>query len=441
MFSKTKETEASRMDAKIYTESEFIQAMSDMFRAHASEAPSLIGVEFEHFLIDERTMRSYDYLEPDGQRDIFNTLSTMGWKIILKEGDNILGLEKEGHTLTLEPGGQLEISLGVLETYEELDAAYQAVVGDLKKVLKSNQRLASIGYHPKSKIADLALLPKERYKHMYTYFKDRGKYCHNMMKGTASTQVSIDYRDEADYRVKNRVAQFLSPILASLFDATPLFEGSLYKGNNCRVSIWQHTDIKRSKILRGSFEDDFGFDAYGKYLLSLPPVILKSEGVFHYTEGETLQDLLPKYALDTSDFEHIQSMVFPDVRLKGFLEIRMADAMPYPYNLSIPMMIKAIFYDDTLLNKYDQMALKHGEAWVAKANDAILTSVNPVVAGVNFATLKEEMLNDVMQVLPQRSYRPIMLLQSIVHESGSVKNWLSSLYSRDKEQFLKTISL
>merc|ERR1711941_68524 len=104
------------------------------------------------------------------------------------------------------------------------------------------------------------------------------------------------------------------------------------------------------------------------------------------------------------------------------------------------MMIKAIFYDDTLLNKYDQMALKHGEAWVAKANDAILTSVNPVVAGVNFATLKEEMLNDVMQVLPQRSYRPIMLLQSIVHESGSVKNWLSSLYSRDKEQFLKTIS-
>jgi glutamate--cysteine ligase len=429
------------MDAKIYTESEFIQTMSDMFKAHASEAPSLMGVEFEHFLIDEKTMRSYDYLEPDGQRDIFKTLSTRGWKVILKEDDNILGLEKDGHTLTLEPGGQIEISLGVLETYEELDAAYQDVVKALKDVLKSNQRLVSIGYHPKSKITDLALLPKERYGYMYNYFKDRGKYCHNMMKGTASTQVSIDYKDEADYRLKNRVAQFLSPVLASLFDATPLFEGNLYKGNNCRVSIWQHTDINRSKILHGSFEDDFGFEAYCKYLLALPPIILKSQGTYHYTEGETLEMLLPKYALDTSDFEHIQSMVFPDVRLKGFLEIRMADAMPYPYNLSVPMIIKAIFYDDALLNKYNQMALKYGEAWVSKANEAILTSVNPVVAGLNFATLKEEILNDVMQVLPQKSYRPIMLLQSIVHESGSVKNWLSSLYTRDKEQFLKTISL
>jgi len=105
------------------------------------------------------------------------------------------------------------------------------------------------------------------------------------------------------------------------------------------------------------------------------------------------------------------------------------------------MMIKAIFYNEVLLQKYDQMALKYGAAWVAKANDAILASVNPVVAGVNFATFKETLLNDVMQVLPQKSYRPIMLLQSIVHESGSVKNWLASLYARDKEQFLKTISL
>jgi len=429
------------MDAKIYTESEFIQAMSDMFRARASEAPSMLGVEFEHFLIDESTMRSYDYLEPDGQRDIFNKLSTMGWHVILKEGDNILGLEKGGHTLTLEPGGQIEISLDVLETYEELDATYQAVVGELKEVLKPHQRLVSIGYHPKSKIAELDLLPKERYAHMYAYFNERGKYCHNMMKGTASTQVSIDYKDEADYRVKNRVAQFLSPVLASLFDATPLFEGSLYKGNNCRVSIWQHTDIKRSKMLPGSFEEDFGFDAYSKYLLALPPIILKSNGVYHATENITLQELLPKYPLDQSDFEHLQGMVFPDVRLKGFLEIRMADAMPYPYNLSVPMMIKAIFYNEVLLQKYDQMALKYGAAWVAKANDAILASVNPVVAGVNFATFKETLLNDVMQVLPQKSYRPIMLLQSIVHESGSVKNWLASLYARDKEQFLKTISL
>ena len=430
------------MGAMIYDEQKFLEEMSAFFNERCVSTPSLLGVEFEHFLVDVDTLKSYAYDDPNGEKTILTALSGEGWEIISQEGDAILGLKKNGHTITLEPGGQIEISLKAFDNLHEIEAAYLDVIREIKNHLKDNQRIVSIGYHPKSKIDDLPLLPKERYRYMYDYFEDRGQYCHNMMKGTASTQVSIDYSDEADYRKKNRVAQFLSPILASLLDSTPIFEGKPYKGYNCRVDIWQHTDINRSKIIKGSFDENFGFMDYSRYLLNLPPLILKSEGNYHFTKGVPLYELLKTYPLEMKgDFEHIQSMVFPDVRLKGFLEIRMADAMPYPYNMSVPMLIKAIFYNALLLEKYDVLAKSCSEDWVQKANGAILKEQNPIVGNHDFKILKEMIFNDALTVLTSSECRPVMMLRSIVHENGSIKNWLSDVYKRDLKAFVETIAL
>lgn len=431
------------MGAKKYDEQGFLDEMSALFKVSCVKEPSLLGVEFEHFLIDKESMRSYGYDEENGQKDILEALAKdLDWQVMLKEGQALLGLKKNGHTITLEPGGQIEVSLGAFTSLEEIENAYLEVLNDIKSKMLPSQRLVSLGYHPKSKIDDLPLLPKERYHFMYTYFNDRGNYCHNMMKGTASTQVSIDYKDEADYRKKNRVAQFLAPILASLFDSTPIFEGDIYKGNNCRVDIWNHTDINRSKYIKGSFDPEFGFRNYANYLLNLPPVILKSDGAYYFTKGEPLYSLLSQFPLKfKDDFEHIQSMVFPDVRLKGFLEIRMADAMPYPYNLSVPMIIKTIFYNANLLEKYDILAREAGEAWIEKANQAVLKTVNPMVEKYDFKVLKEMIFNDAITVLSPSECRPIMMLRSIVQEHDSLKNWLLSLYRKDPQEFVKIISV
>ncbi|MBS7527573.1 glutamate--cysteine ligase [Fusibacter paucivorans] len=429
------------MDAKRYTEAAFINKMTTVFRQRAVSEPSLLGVEFEHFLVDSKTLRSYAYDETHGQEALFKALSANGWDVLLAEKGRILGLKRNGHTLTLEPGGQIEISLKAYDTLAAIETAYLEVVNELKGMLLPSQRLVSLGYHPATKINELTLLPKQRYHLMYDYFKDHGRYCHNMMKGTASTQVSIDYKDEMDYHKKNRVAQMLSPIMASLFDSTPIFEGKRYDQENCRVCIWQQTDIKRSKFVKGSFDPKFGFEDYAAYLLALPPIVLKSNGDYYDTGDRVLRDLLNDYPLDDSDFDHLMGMVFPDVRLKGFLEIRMADAMPYPYNLSVPALIKAIFYDEALLTKYDQMANGVNETWVQKANEALLTQINPVVDGINFKEVKDMLLNDALMVLTPAEARPLMMLRSIANENGSIKRWLSEMYERDKERFLEVIAL
>jgi glutamate--cysteine ligase len=412
-----------------------------MFRQRAVSEPSLLGVEFEHFLVDSKTLKSYSNDEADGQEVLFKALSANGWDVMLTEAGRILGLKRNGHTLTLEPGGQIEISLKAYDTLEAIETAYLAVINDLKAAMQPTQRLVSLGYHPVSKIDELTLLPKQRYHLMYDYFNDRGRYCHHMMKGTASTQVSIDYKDEADYNQKNRVAQMLSPILASLFDATPIFEGKYYDAENCRVCIWQHTDINRSKLVKGSFDAQFGFEDYAAYLLSLPPIILKSAGEYYSTGSRLLRELLTEYPLDDTDFEHLMSMVFPDVRLKGFIEIRMADAMPYPYNLSVPALIKAVFYNEALLAKYDAMARELDETWVLKANDAILKSINPTVDGIDFKAVKEMLMNDALTVLSPSEARALMMLRSVINENGSVKRWLAEVYARDSERFLEVVAL
>jgi hypothetical protein len=104
-------------------------------------------------------------------------------------------------------------------------------------------------------------------------------------------------------------------------------------------------------------------------------------------------------------------------------------------------LIKAIFYNEALLTKYDEMAQSVNEAWVLKANEAILSQINPIVDGISFKEVKDMMLNDALMVLTPAEARPLMMLRSIANENGSVKRWLSEMYERDKERFLEVIAL
>jgi|GEM_PF-76232 len=319
----------------------------------------LLGVEFEHFLLDKDSLRSYDYHEAGGQFDIAKKLVKKGWLVTYEENGYIFNLDKNKNSISFEPGGQFEISIRPCEGIEEVDRIYQCVLSEVKSVMLDNQILLGLGYHPRTKIDNLSLLPKERYHYMYKYLHDRGPMARNMMKGTAATQVSIDYSSEEDFKKKYRVANFLAPFIAKLFDASPYFEGDLYAENNLRINIWEHTDRKRSKLPEGAMDRVFSYEDYAAYIEQTQPIIMIFKSQIVHTGRETIEDLSKSYYLSDAELDHGMSMVFPDVRLKHFLELRMADSLPYPFNLAIPALVKGIFYNKDLLDKYYDLSLAY----------------------------------------------------------------------------------
>lgn len=330
---------------------DLIQRLVKIFK-NGEKKSEYLGVEFEHFLIDRQTLRSYDYFESNGQFDIVKSLKTVGWSTAYEENGYILAVEKEGNQISFEPGGQFEISIKPCKDIYTIDKTYQSVLQDINQFLKESQALVSLGYHPKTRIDDLPLLPKERYKHMYEYLHKQGTMARNMMKGTASTQVSIDFENEEDFTIKYRVANFLSPFIARMFDASPVFEGEFYPAKNLRLKIWEHTDISRCKMPSGVMDTTFDYRAYADYISNIQPILMPTETGTRFTGERTVGQLARSNYLKDEDLEHVISMVFPDVRLKNFIEIRIADALPYPYSLALPALIKAIFYNKELLHYY-----------------------------------------------------------------------------------------
>lgn len=418
--------------------SEFIHEQVMYFQNSVKETSKWLGAEFEHFLVDKATLRSYRYDEPNGQKDLANRLCDKGWDIFLKEGDAPLGLEKEGNTITFEPGGQFEISLRPLDSVQAIDVLYKQVLEEIESVMVEGQALVGLGYHPSSTIESLPLLPKKRYDFMFQYFKTHGAKCHNMMKGTAATQVSIDYTSEADFIKKFRVAYFLSPILASIWDASPIFEGEIFDQSHLRAGIWEETDRKRSKNMPGVLDKVYGFADYTKYLLSVSPIFFP-QGDDYESVGDTpLEQLLEGRTFDTPLFEHVQSMVFPDVRLKKYLEIRMADAMPYPYNLSVFAIVETLFYNVDLLNHWYTESLAYNDAWLLRQNENLIAL--KLEDNHELIRLRDAFLNSVQEAISEENQVYFEPFKALIDTYGSIANWLKILYRTDREQFLKEVN-
>jgi len=196
-----------------------------------------IGSEFEHFIVDANTLKAISYYGDKGVKSTLQELMKKGWEGKY-EDNHLMGLEKNGSTITLEPGAQVELSTRTCENIHEIENIYLSFLHDIIPILnKKNQYMIAIGYQPESSIADIPFIPKERYKYMSEYFKKRGKYAHNMMKGTASLQVAVDYSSEEDYIKKFRVANVISPFISYIFDDSPFFEGAVWRKSTLRVDI------------------------------------------------------------------------------------------------------------------------------------------------------------------------------------------------------------
>lgn len=409
------------------------------FKEGAKPSGRGIGVEIEHFLIDEKTLRSYCYDEVGGQKDLLLKLIDKGWHILSEEKGNPLGIEKNGSTITLEPGGQVEISLKVFTDILSIEKAYKEIIEEMTSVLIDGQCFVAVGYHPASTIEDLPLLPKDRYHHMFEYFKTHGSKSHYMMKGTAATQVSIDYKDEADFVKKARVAHFIGPILSRIFDSSPVFQGNLHDGHNLRIHIWNETDPVRTKYPPKAFEGAFDFDAYAEYLLKTPSIFTKLGQEYLFTGDLRLEEIIESHDIETIDIDHIVGMVFPDVRLKKYIEIRMADSIRGPYVFALPAIIKGIFYNEATLERYDDFAKKYDLEDALAVNQGLLKTLDFHHKDISMNWFMMKIMLDAKANLSEEERKPIDLLFEQINLEGSYNNKLKELYKRDKEAFLSAI--
>lgn len=310
-----------------------------------------IGVEFEHFVINKDTLETISYYGKDGVAETLKDLEKQDWKGMYEEG-YILGLTKGDLTITLEPGSQLEVSVESKRDIRDLEKNYLSFLSEIIPILESkNQGLMAVGYHPQTKIEDIKILPKKRYDIMFDYFKDKGVMAHNMMKGSAAFQVSMDFESEEDYLKKFKITNALSPVIYSLFENAYYFEGEVYNHHNLRAHIWENCDKDRSGIATGALEKDFSYEDYAKYILNGPPIFIYQDGEAVATHEKLVRELFDPKDYERKELEHLLTMFFPDVRTKSYIEIRMMDSVPYPLNFAIVALWKGLLYNEESLNK------------------------------------------------------------------------------------------
>lgn len=328
-----------------------INQLVDYFKSQEKvEEEFKVGIEIEHFVVDKASLRTVSYYGKDGVADTLKELENTGWQGNY-EGEHILGVNTESKYVTLEPGSQLEVSIVAQKSIDKLEKEYLDFLQEIIPILeKKNQALITVAYHPISKIDEIKIIPKKRYDYMYEHFKKKGKYAHNMMKGTASFQVAVDYSSEEDYIKKFQVANALSPIFYAIFDSGYYFEGGTWDKYSLRAAIWQNCDRVRCGTVPGTFNEDFGYRKYAEYILNVPPIFIY-DGISTYPTGEKLvREIFEDRTPSMEELEHVLTMVFPDVRTKKYIEIRMMDAIPYPLNFSAVALIKGLFYNKDNLN-------------------------------------------------------------------------------------------
>ena len=346
-------------------------ALVSYFKEGAVADPREIGIELEHFLVDG-TGEPLSYSQPHGVRDVLETLSERYPDVTVHDGD-LLGVAKPSMNVTIEPAAQLELSagpFGSLDTARRIFDEFEADVADgLQRVCG---RALAIGYDPSGRAADKELIPKARYAYMDEYLSAISPWGPRMMRGSASTQVSIDYRDEADCIAKMRIASVLTPLFALICDNAAVFEGGPRPHACMRTEVWKYCDPDRCNTVPGLLDAPFGFEDYADYILDTPAIVRMDEhGEAHY-DSRPFGEIHAETPMTRADVEHALSMVFPDVRLKSYVEIRPADSMPVPYAIAYAALIKGLFYDDENLAALEEACMQIGVRDVWRAKEAVM---------------------------------------------------------------------
>jgi glutamate--cysteine ligase len=318
------------------------------------------GTEHEKFAftIDHRRPVPYE-----GRRSIRGLLEglqrMLGWEPIM-EGDNIIGMfdVTGGGAISLEPGGQFELSGAPVETVHQTAAELLAHLSQLREVAAPlGIGFLGMGMTPDWSRADMPKMPKGRYKIMTAYMPKVGTRGLDMMYRTCTVQTNLDFSSEADMVKKLRVSLALQPVATALFANSPFTEGKPNGLLSMRSEIWRDTDNNRAGMLPFAFEDGMGFERYVDYAIDVPMYFVKRGDKYIDVSGKSFRDFfagkladLPGERPTVSDWANHVSTIFPEVRLKRYLEMRGSDGGPWRRLPSLTAYWMGLFYDDDALN-------------------------------------------------------------------------------------------
>jgi glutamate--cysteine ligase len=323
-----------------------------------------IGTEHEKFTFHQETFKPLSYEEPGGVRDLLDSLrSRFGWEPIL-EGNNIIGLSKGLCNISLEPGGQLELSGAPLRTVHDTCAEVHQHLHEAKAVGEAlGFGLIGLGFHPTARREEIPWMPKGRYKIMRAYMPKKGKLGLDMMLRTCTVQVNLDFGSEADMVEKFRVSMALQPLAVALFANSPFTEGKPNGYLSYRSHVWTDTDPDRCGILPFVFEPGMGFERYVDYILDMPMYFVYRDGKYIDASGQSFRDFmrgklpaLPGERARIGDWSDHLTTAFPEVRLKRYLEMRGTDGVPWRGLCALPALWVGLLYDSVAQDSAWQLA-------------------------------------------------------------------------------------
>jgi len=342
-----------------------------------------IGTEHEKFAFTLADHAPVPYVGKSGIAALLQGFEDrFGWKAIVEEG-NIIGLScvdcPKGGAISLEPGGQVELSGAPFDTVHETEEELRqhlAKVGEIGADL--GMGFLGLGFSPKWSLEATPMMPKDRYRIMMRTMPRKGKHGLDMMFRTATVQVNLDFGDEADMVRKMRVGLALQPVATALFANSPFSDGKPNGFQSYRAEMWRDTDPDRTGLLPFAFEDGMGFERYVDYALDVPMYFVYRDGRYTDAAGASFRDFLagrlaalPGARPTLDDWSDHLTTLFPDVRLKRFLEMRGADAGSLPQMLALPALWVGLLYDKTAL---DEASLLVAD-WTAEERQALRDAV------------------------------------------------------------------
>ena len=316
-----------------------------------------IGAEHEKFGFDRTTLRRPAYEGDSGILAMLTGLQRFGWAPV-EEAGYVIALERknaEGYvaSISLEPGGQFELSGAPLQTIHDICSETGQHLMEVKQVADQlNLGFLGAGFDPLWRREDVPVMPKGRYEIMRAYMPRKGSLGLDMMLRTCTIQANLDFDSEADMVMKFRTSLALQPIATALFACSPFIEGKPTGFLSARANVWTDTDPDRTGMLDFVFADGFGYERYADYALDTPMYFAKRGETYVDLSGQSFRafiegrlDALPGDRATAKDWGDHLTTLFPEVRLKQYLEMRGADGGPWSRICALPALWAGILYD------------------------------------------------------------------------------------------------
>ena len=360
-----------------------------------------IGTEHEKFGYCRDTLKPLPY---EGDRSIRAMLEGLrdrfGWNP-LEEGGHIIGLTKDGANVSLEPGGQLELSGAPVETIHQTCDEVNVHLREVKEIADEiGVGFIGLGAAPIWTHDQMDMMPKGRYKLMTRYMGQVGTHGTQMMYRTCTVQVNLDFSSEADMVQKLRVALALQPVATALFANSPFFEGKVNGHQSWRSRIWRDLDADRTGMLPWVFEDGMGFERWAEYALDVPMYFVYRDGKYIDALGMSFRDFLkgelpalPGEKPTLSDWADHLTTLFPEARIKKFIEMRGADGGPWRRLCALPALWVGLTYDQSALDAAWDLA----RDWTAEEREQL--RIDASVKGFGAEIRGRKMLDLAREVL------------------------------------------